>query len=442
MDVDHVEDLLDAVSPDDTRAAVDAIVEIIMARNNTMQASDTQTANALIILVSILMTIIIVSATVIAFYNANTIAKPLARLAAEAFRIAKGDVSHTIKVNSGDEIGKLSAAFIEMVNAIKEQSVVIEALAGGDYTRSITARSENDVMNRAIQDMIDASNSAFADIANASAQVSAGARQIAQGAQNLAEGSTEQAASIQELSASITDVHTQTVTNAQSANRALEATTKAGEYMAQGIRDMGLLTQAMQAISDDSTAIGKIIKVIDDIASNTTLLSLNASVEAARVGEHGKGFAVVASEVRNLASKSADAAKETAELIAGNAQRVNDGNEILARTNESLNSVAEQARITSDLVSEIAKASQEQAAAISEINVGIDQISTVVQGNSATAQESAAAAEEMSSQSSMLDDVVRRFKIKSATALAAPRASKNPTQAIPASSVAKGLGKY
>jgi len=175
---------------------------------------------------------------------------------------------------------------------------------------------------------------------------------------------------------------------------------------------MNDLLEAMKSIDESSSSITKVIKVIEDIAFQTNILALNAAVEAARAGQHGKGFAVVADEVRNLASKSASAAKETAALIEGSSERVKEGNQIVSRTNESLDRVMEYAQELARRVGEVDTASAEQTHEIFEIRQGVDQISDVVQANSATAEQSAAAAQEMSAQADMLDQLVRKFKLR------------------------------
>jgi methyl-accepting chemotaxis protein len=256
----------------------------------------------------------------------------------------------------------------------------------------------------------------FFEINSAANQVSSGSVQIADGAQLLAQGATEQSATVQELSASVTEVNSKTKANASLADDAKKLGEDIKLNAERGNSQMEQMIKAVGEISDSSTAISKVIKIIDDIAFQTNILALNAAVEAARAGQHGKGFAVVADEVRSLAAKSAEAAKNTSELIATSIEKSEQGAVISKETAESLNHIVEGIMQSSELVTKIAQSSNEQSTEISQIGHAIDQVSQVVQQNSATAEESAAASEEMSGQATMLQQLISQFKLKNQTA--------------------------
>jgi len=243
----------------------------------------------------------------------------------------------------------------------------------------------------------------------AAEQVAAGTRQVSDGSQAISQGAAEQASSIEELTASITQIAAQTKQNALSANEANDLTLTAKNNAGHGNEQMRSMQSAMAEINDASENISKIIKVIDDIAFQTNILALNAAVEAARAGVHGKGFAVVAEEVRNLAARSANAAKETTTLIEGSIKKTEAGTKIADETAQALVNIVDGVEKAAQLVSEIAAASNEQASAIAQVNNGIEQMSGVVQTNSATSQETAASAQELSSQAEMLKNMVQSF---------------------------------
>ena len=313
-----------------------------------------------------------------------------------------------------DETFELATALHRIVAATRQQADIIDTIASGDYSMAVTLRGDRDVMGQSLQKLLELMNSAFGEIVSASAQVTGGTAQMAMGVQALAAGATEQAAAIEELSSSVVDILHQSEENTRQAAAALDANRQSEVYMNKAMDSMARMTESMDEINNASKAISQVISVIDNIAFQTNILSLNASVEAARAGQQGKGFAVVAEEVRNLAAKSAKAAKETADLIQNSIQRVQAGTAIAQETSQNLSRVAELAEKNIAAVNFISEASASQSSAIAEVNRGIEQISSVVQQNSATAQEGAAASHEMSAQAQMLTQIVGRFRLSGA----------------------------
>lgn len=322
----------------------------------------------------------------------------------------KGD--HAIIKNSLNETIETLKGYID------EISGALGEISMGNLDVEITSEYRGDFieLKNSINKIVSSLSEMLSEINLAAEQMTMGTRQLSQGSQEISQGATEQAGAIDELTATITQMAQQTKQNAMGANQANELTLEAKNDAAQGNSHMKTMQNAMTEINEASENISKIIKVIDDIAFQTNILALNAAVEAARAGTHGKGFAVVAEEVRNLAARSANAARETAELIEGSIKKTEAGTKIADDTAGSLSNIVKGVEKAAQLVSEIAAASNEQAGAIAQVNSGIEQVSQVIQTNSATSEEAAAAAEELSSQAELLKEMVGRFRLKGAQA--------------------------
>jgi len=354
----------------------------------------------------------IIAAVVLGLFISRIISKPIVKMVEAADKLALGDVDVNVNVDTKDEVGKLAESFNKMIENIREQALVVEKMASGDMTVQVKVKSEKDLLGKKLSEMIEINNEVLGNINYAAEQVASGAKQVSDSSMQLSQGATEQASSIEELTASLEEVATQTKINAENANQANELAGIAKDNAEQGNRQMGDMLNAMEEINNSSANISRIIKVIDEIAFQTNILALNAAVEAARAGQHGKGFAVVAEEVRNLAARSANAAKETTELIEGTIKRTENGTKIAKETAEALNKIVGDVSKAASLVNDIAISSNEQASAVAQINQGIMQVSQVVQTNSATSEEGAAASEELSSQAQFLKESVSRFKLK------------------------------
>lgn len=327
----------------------------------------------------------------------------------------EGDVTIEIAnedLNRYDEIGDMTKACAAVLHQFQNVEKLAEELAAGNYNVTTKVRGDKDSMNIYLNKMLDQTNNALHGINEGVGQVATGSGEVSNAAQSLSSGAQEAAASLEEITASMSEISGQTKKNAEGAGQARDLANKASQAAAEGQHAMKEMTSAMERITQNSTEIQRVIKVIDDIAFQTNLLALNAAVEAARAGQHGKGFAVVAEEVRNLASRSAKAARETSELIAKSGHEIEKGGEVAAHTAGVLDTIVDQIKQTTDLVGGIATASNEQAQGVNQVTIGLQQIDSVTQQNTAAAEESASAANEMSSMAVNLQKLVAQFKLR------------------------------
>ncbi|MDR0832036.1 MAG: methyl-accepting chemotaxis protein [Bacillales bacterium] len=393
-------------------AAIASIFEIDKQQMDIINAENNEYNTNIMFINILLISIELIFCVVITLVLSSSIAGPIKELVIASKKIASGNTPEIKMESSNDEIGELVNAFKQMTEYINYQVEIMESISEGNLVIKPSLRGESDKLGIALTKMINSLNVLLYDVSMTASQLAISSRTIADGSINLAQGSTEQASSVEELYTTIERIASRTRDNAELSRNANHLVSVIDNNTKNGVEKMIELVDAVKEIIDSTKDIKNIINFIDNIAFQTNILSLNATIEASNAGEHGKIFTVIADEVHKLASQCAESARKTEKIIALTLEKSGHGSKLADDTRDSLVNIAEEIQHAKRIIGDIAKASDEQAVAISQINIGIEQVSQVVNYNSHTAEESAKSSEQLALQSARLKSNVSKFQIK------------------------------
>lgn len=423
------------------------IAQLDTQSSQQIDALQSQITRDIVILIVIVVISFVVGLS-LNVYVVRSIVVPLHKAEESVVAFSQGDLSYVLDYESKDEIGGICNAVRTsqqvLHNAIEDIVSVTKHLADGDLSCSVSQNYPGELspIKENIEYLLEQLNGTMGSILQAADQVAAGADQVSTGSQALAQGSTEQASAVEELSATINDLEHSAQENRKTAQTAKEKADQAADQVRISNDRMQEMRKAMGEILAGQKDIGKIIETIENIAFQTNILALNAAVEAARAGSAGKGFAVVADEVRNLASKSDHAAKQTKKLIESSLSAVEHGDALVEDVDANMQKTVECAGAAIEYMDKLAENTISEAEAIEQLTVGVDQISSVVQTNSATSEESAAASEELSSQAVMMKQMVQRFRLKGVSGFSYEPDHTDAAPSVPAMSTSADENRF
>ena len=414
---------IDELGPmyDNVYAALKNIMDIKVNKGNQVQATLKMVMYILLVVIVAIIAFSIYMSTHLGRKIADNIEKPVAALAERLKKFAAGDLDSEFPENEvDDEIAYMNAVAKEMAAdlnlIISDMSRLMDEMAQGNF--KIKTDIEDMYVGKfvnlkdAIRNMNRKMDATLKSVDESAQQVTVGSENLAQSAQDLAEGATEQAGAVEELQATIATLTEQIAAVAENLEQTSDKAVSYAKNADASKVEMHTLMEAMQHISDTSKKIENIISDIESIASQTNLLSLNAAIEAARAGEAGKGFAVVAEQIRTLADQSAQSAVDTRSLIEGALREVSDGNDVALKATESMENVVKGINEIATVSKELSENSNAQIEVMREAEKGVDQISEVVQSNSAASQECSATSEELSAQAEAMNEIVNQFVLR------------------------------